>query len=130
MTYPSDELACEDINKIIVIINEHINKDNSHLNDNISNDIYIDNPHINNNLSNDINNYNKCNELIKSAYYALGGDYPDEESVEHASNFGYSQLNKVTNLVSHLSYSKLKLLKKDLLKISKKMEKHVYPWDD
>ena len=44
---------------------------------------------------------------LNAAYYAMGGDYPDEEGVEHAEQYASSCLDTVSAIITKLSRRQL-----------------------
>lgn len=61
------------------------------------------------------------NSLIQETYYALGGDYPDEESVDVALLYSKSCLRRLQNMVYQLSESDLHKCLNDIMKVISKL---------
>ena len=66
--------------------------------------------HVNSPLDecNDISESETWHDYLLSAQYALSGDYPDEECVEHAIHYGSNMLNKCTNILYKMPVNMLK----------------------
>jgi hypothetical protein len=57
---------------------------------------------LNNNSKFNIHQINLIHEHLTSAHYALGGEYPDKESEEHAVIYGKQLFAKINELIKFL----------------------------
>ena len=62
------------------------------------------------------------NELLEELYYTLGGDYPNDESVDHAELHANSIFYKIEEIIKKLSYDDLRACINDISNFSKKLE--------
>lgn len=60
------------------------------------------------------------NSHINSAYFALGGEYPDDESMEHALCYYNNCLEEVKTIITKLSHTDLKKCISDMEQLVKK----------
>ena len=67
--------------------------------------------------------YDWCDwdDNLKNAYYALGGDYPDDEGVDNALSYASDCLKKVSDTIYKLSHEDLKKCISDMEKLLKKL---------
>jgi len=67
--------------------------------DNIKDNIY----QLNNNSKFNTDQINLIHKHLTSAHYALGGEYPDKESEDHAVTYGDQLFAKINELIKFLS---------------------------
>lgn len=61
------------------------------------------------------------NDNLTNAYYALGGDYPDDEGVDNALLYANDCLKKVSDTIYKLSHEDLKKCISDMKKLLEKL---------
>lgn len=94
--YPAYKLSINDLLPIIELANSHRTKIENNNNNEHKTELY------------------DHNKLLEDAYYALGGDYPDQETLCNGEDYGFSRLSMIEHMIPIMNISELDTLIRDI----------------